>query len=1488
MDRWVGIDVGSTTVKIVVVDPIKGKLLFSRYLRHNADQQGMVFSLLIEAHRAFPEDSFHVAVCGSGGQTIAEHLKAFFIQEVVANAIAVKRYYPETRVAIELGGQDAKVIFFRLEKETGKLLTSDMRMNGSCAGGTGAFIDQIAELLNIRTEDFEDYARRGKHIYDISGRCGVFAKTDIQPLLNQGISKEDIALSSFHAIAKQTIGGLAQGMRINPKIIFEGGPLTFNPTLIRAFKERLNLKDEDILVPENPELIIAHGAALSIGSMFKDYPSEYHGGEFLEALMNQEKTVSCNQQKTNLLFFNNDREREKFERRNPLVIFEPPEFESGSLIDCYIGIDAGSTTTKFVVIDNSGELINKFYSSNFGNPLGVIKQGLQEMKEIYREQGVHIRVLGLGTTGYGEHLFARALKADYHTVETVAHAEAAKRYAPDVDYILDIGGQDMKAVKIEKGIITSITLNEACSAGCGSFIETYAASLGIPMEQIDQLAFQSSQPSKLGSRCTVFMNSSIITEQKNGRTTEDILAGLCRSIIENVFTKVLRLSNTENLGKTILVQGGTFKNDAVLRALEQYLDKEVLRPPFPGVMGALGIALLTKQSVEMRKKTNPSYTSSFFGLENIDSFDFKKQSGLICPFCANNCKRTLITFSDGSTYVTGNRCGQGEIFGNPKDPGVRQELLDHTAKTKEVFDQVKSYNIQLTKDFIHKKTKLEKDVGSLKNSNVERNSDRTLPSSSIGIPRVLEFWESLPYWKAVFESLGVTLVISPKSSYRLFESGLPGVPSDTSCFPAKIVHGHVRYLIEQGVDRIFMPMVLRLPKKNRHALGGEMCPLIQGYPMVIESSEEPHTEHGIPFDRPAFHWFTPKLRRKQTREYLRSRFPNFSRAIISHAIKNGEEALQQFEATMQEEAQTLLNNMERSENFGVLLAGRPYHNDELVNHHLSKHFTRLGIPVLTLSSLPMTHSEDILYSRMETYNPFHTRMLEAAIFVARHPSLELVQLVSFGCGHDAIISDEMSRILKTLSNKELLILKLDEGEAAGPLNIRIRSFIETVRQKRRGTGNSYPAHLGDPYPVKFLRKDKKSKIILIPNLSPAFSYISAKIMEYLGYRTLPLPLADERAIALGKKYVHNDICFPAQINIGEILSLIKGGAYSPNILAVGLAKNCIACRAGQYAGLARKALDDAGYENIPIITTGKDEKKMHPGFVLDARFHLKMLWGLTIMDGIEYMRRSLRPYELKEGDTEKTFSWALQNITSGLCIGYETALKAFKKAVYDFNQIKVDRSIRKPRVGLIGEILMNYHPSSNGFIETYLEKNGMEVILPGMVDFFRKKTISEISMARRKLHAHPFMLGLKAEVFDKAFNFVHEKVGEILQGFRFAEYHHGVHELISNVSGLIDSSYHIGEGWLIPAEIMQLASYGVNSFVIVQPFGCMPNHITGRGMIKAIKKYVPHIQILALDYDPDTSIANVENRLQMLIMTARELEKELRMKKTFTVQEDIF
>lgn len=1478
-----GVDVGSTTVKLAAIDPTTERIVYHRYVRHGSHQRDTTRRLLQDLAEALPDHQFRAIVTGSGGRPVADRLELAHVQEVVANSVAVRRFYPETSVAIELGGQDAKVIFFHRDELSGQLQASDMRMNGSCAGGTGAFIDEVAKLLRTPVEQFDDLAARGTVVHQISGRCGVFAKTDIQPLLNQGVDRGDLALSTFHAVARQTIGGLAQGLTIVPPVIFQGGPLTFNHTLVDVFKERLGLSDNQVIRPDQPEVFVAHGAALAI-PLIAEETSAVTARALAEALSDSQLSDYSTQPAEDGsssedpigAFFVTEEDRTSFLTRHARPDWRRATFEPGTSVPVWIGIDAGSTTTKLVVIDEDDTVLDSAYSHNQGEPLRTGARLLSDILERYEAEGVELVVNGLGTTGYGEKLFASAFGADYHTVETVAHAHAALKVEPNATFVLDIGGQDMKAITIVDGIVTGISLNEACSAGCGSFLENFASNLEVPVEQIAGRAFASKQPSQLGSRCTVFMNSSIITEQKNGKGPDDILAGLCRSIVENVFTKVVRVPNFGMLGNTVVVQGGTFENDAVLRALEQYTDRRVVRAPFPGLMGALGIAQLTRETTAARKAAGAERIGTFDGIESVTAFDYSQEHGLVCPHCSNACNRTVLRFANGSSFVSGNRCERGEVLEKPSESPESRERLRSIARRKRAIP-----NLMADRE------------------NLLRAASKITPVMPpnhvrIGIPMALEFWNSLPFWRTFWEMLGYEVVVSSPSSQELYEKGLPSVPSDTVCFPAKLSHGHLLDLIDRKVDRLFMPMVNRMPPENQSTKSNYVCAVVKGYPLVLDISDEPGRRHGVPFDRPMFHWTDERSRRKQIVAWATEAF-GLDFAHVEAAIKRADQAQHSFVGRLRERGAEVVAQLEQSGDFGVVLAGRPYHADRVVNHDLAAMFVELGIPVLTVDSLPDLHQADLAKTRAELTINFHVRMYAAAVQVAAHPNLELCQIISFGCGHDAVVTDEVIRLMEASSSKTPLSLKLDETDSKGPLAIRVRSFIETVRARRerdqeerrnaesdesssvgesRGKAGSVPlvgtSPLPDPFGVKFTKQDRKEKIIHAPNVTRSFSQVISAAIRAEGYRIEPLPLADRRAIELGKRYVHNDMCFPAQVNVGEMLRALETGHADPSTAVCGLAKSQCDCRLAHYATVARRALDDAGHEQIPIITTDTDTKGMHPGFSLSPMFQLRMLWALAMIDALEDIRRRLRPYEQTPGSIDAVFDQGMIDLSVAVEKSIRRATAVYTRVVDALAEVPLTDEPQRERVFIIGEFLLNFHPSSNFEIERYLEANGMEAVLPNILDSFRRDFMRLKTERTKFFVRHPFADNVMTAVTDVLFDHILNKIGGIAEE-RIERYERKppLPEIAALSEQIVHHTFTSGEGWMIAGDILHHAAEGVRSFLILQPFGCVPNHITGRGIIKRLKEIHPEIQILSLDYDPDTSFANIENRLQMLILNSR-------------------
>ena len=1442
----VGVDVGSTTTKIAAVEQISGELVYSDYRRHGAAQAQSVSRALRDLADRFPEARVCLALTGSGAKGLADALQVPYVQEVVANSIALRRRYAHVRTAIELGGQDAKIIFFRKDGKTGALNVMDMRMNGSCAGGTGAFLDEIAALLKVPIEEFDQLARQGTCVYDVSGRCGVYAKTDIQPLLNQGVAKADLALSALHAIAKQTIGGLAQGLEIKSPVAFEGGPLTFNPTLVQVFAQRLGLAPGDVILPRRPEIMIAYGAALSLEEMFDPASACRDVEEAIQTLDRLRQRDVAALGGAVPPFFTSEGEREEFSRRHALPDFQPYQPRPGETVRAYLGIDSGSTTTKFVLMDQEERLLDQFYASNEGDPLRVAQGALIQLRDRYRAAGADLEILGVGTTGYGELLFAKAFGAQCHVVETVAHARAVEKYVKDASFILDIGGQDMKAIWLDRGVITNIVVNEACSSGCGSFWENFASTLHIPVEQLAETAFSSRNPAALGSRCTVFMNSSIVTEQRNGKLPADIVAGLCRAVIENVFTKVIRVSNLDTLGKKIVVQGGTFRNDAVLRTMEQYIGREVTRAPYPGTMGAIGAALLTRERVSRGEGEG-----RFIGLDALDSFSYTQQANHPCPFCANHCKRTVITFSNGTSWVTNNRCERGEVLGDPREAGVQEQLREKARGKARVPNLFRTRQELLFRDYP-----------------ITPIAPRQ--NLVIGLPRFLSYWETMPFWTTFWRSLGYDVKISHPSTRAMYESGLSAVTSDTVCFPAKLVHGHLRDLASQGVDRIFMPSITAVESENRASTSQSMCAVVKGYPIVIRNSDSPAQRWDIPFDAPLFHWYRREDRDRQLTQYMADTFGTPARQTLE-AIRAGDRAQDQFHRELKQAGQAVLDQVEREGTYAVVLASRPYQNDALVNHDLPELFASFGVPVLTADSLPGTEEVDLSRSRLDITNNFHARMLSSAILCARSPHLEYVQLVSFGCGHDAYLSDEIIRLMNETSGKPPLILKVDESDIQGPLRIRVRSFLETVNMGRARRQERAVRPLPDPYPVKFTKASRKERIVLVPNTSHAFCRVMSAAFYTQHIRAVPLEVGREEAICLGKQYVHNDICFPAQIVIGEALSALRSGKYDGQQVAIGMGKYIGDCRLTHYSALLRKALDDAGYPDVPILTNDDaDAHQLHPGFRMNLLAAARIAFALPMIDVLEELLRKIRPYELEPGSADRAFDEALDHVVRGLQDhGISGARRGFRWAVDRMAQVPYDRNREKPRVLIVGEYLLNFHPGANHDIERYLERSGFEIIEARMSDVIQKSYFYQDTQMKEYHLKQPLRKKAWYDLADRIFDLAHTVTDSIARRHPLYTPACRLPELVRASDPVIHHTFDAGEGVLISGEILHHAQQGCRAFVILQPFGCLPNHVVGRGVVKQLKKLYPDAQILPLDYDPDVSFANIENRLQMLVMNTR-------------------
>ncbi|QOR36725.1 2-hydroxyacyl-CoA dehydratase [Clostridium sp. 'deep sea'] len=973
----IGIDIGSTTVKLICLND-NNEIIFKRYRRHYSKIQENLIDILKDLMQETNINHAKVSIAGSAGMDIAEILEIEFTQEVIAATLAVQKYQPHTDAVIEIGGEDVKVIFFDQ--------TIEQRMNSTCAGGTGAFIDQMSKLLNITPAELNEKAKKANKVYAIASRCGVFAKTDIQALINQGVTKEDISISIFQAVVNQTIAGLAQGREFKGNICFLGGPLTFFSELRNQFIKTLKLKDSEIVFPDNSEYYIALGCALYAQDM-----KEIDLHDLIKKLSNTNLAYSI----TNRLkpLFNNELEKEQFLRRHHQVDFVKQKL-SEYQDDIYIGIDAGSTTTKILVIGKNNEILHSYYDYNHGSVIEVVKQQLVEITSLKHKNAL---IKAVGVTGYGEELIKAAFNLDIGEVETIAHFEAAKHFMPEVDFIIDIGGQDMKCLKISNGVIESIVLNEACSSGCGSFISTFANSLNYSVEQFAELALKAKQPVDLGSRCTIFMNSSVKQAQKEGASVEDIAAGLGISVVKNALYKVLRVNSAEDLGKNIVVQGGTFYNDAILRSFELETNSTVVRPSIAGLMGAFGIALLAKKRITGSK-------SSIISPQEISDFSVKNTT-VTCKKCNNRCSLTISTFNNGSKYISGNRCEKGLGL----------------SKKKQSYDA--------------NKFKL----------NYLQNLKSNKHSQKIGIPLVLNMYENLPFWVEFFNVLGVEVVTSEISTRETYEKGQHTIPSDTVCYPAKMVHGHIESLLDLGIETIFYPCIVYNFKEKDYPKNHYNCPVVASYAEVIKNNVSRIKDKN--FVIPYITLNDKKVFTKKMIPELKQMAIIKSSREIGKAYEQGMLAYLKYKKAVIDYGKEALEFANQNHKKVIVLAGRPYHIDPEVNHGITDLLSSLDIVTLTedcVSSLADHSSAKVL--NQWTY---HTRLYDAAKYVAdsNNNNMQLIQLVSFGCGLDAITSDETKRILEQ-SGKVYTQIKIDEMSNLGAVKIRIRSLISTMLEKR--------------------------------------------------------------------------------------------------------------------------------------------------------------------------------------------------------------------------------------------------------------------------------------------------------------------------------------------------------------------------------------------------------------------------------------------------------
>lgn len=1394
-----GIDVGSTTIKVVALDSYN-KVIYNDYRRHFSDIKNTLIDSLEECFKKIGNFDLKITVTGSGGIGVAQWLQCDFQQEVIACTRAVEEFINKTDVVIELGGEDAKITYLK-----GGI---DQRMNGTCAGGTGAFIDQMAILLNTDAQGLNILARDAENIYPIASRCGVFAKTDIQPLINEGAKKSDIAVSIFQAVVDQTISGLACGKPIRGKVTFLGGPLHFLDSLRERFIKTLNLKEGEYFAPENSEIYVALGAAIL---------SENNEIISSKELIKKLNSISEKEIEDNFLepLFKNDKEYFDFKKRHDSSVVPKSDLKTykGNI---FLGIDVGSTTTKAVVLGQNGELLYSSYNNNEGSPLN---KTLEILKELYILINKDTRIAKATVTGYGEGLIKAALCIDIGEIETICHFRGAKEFMPNVEFILDIGGQDMKALMIKDGVINNILLNEACSSGCGSFIEGFSKSLGISIDEFAKLAISSKRPVDLGSRCTVFMNSKVKQVQKEGVSVSDISAGLSYSVIKNALYKVIKIRNFDELGKNIIVQGGTFYNDGILRSFEKITGINVVRPEIAGLMGAYGAALISKEN----HKENE--ISTIITRDKINDFTIETSCER-CGICGNNCLLTINKFSETEKYITGNRC---------------ERPLGEIAKKKNVPNL---YKYKLKRIFSYKPLSKEEAI-----------------RGEIGIPRVLNMYENYPFWFTFLTKLKFKVVLSPISNKEIFKLGIETIPSESACYPAKISHGHIMYLINKGLKIIFYPCVPYEYKEDSGANNHYNCPMVTSYPDVIKNNIDDLKEKNIKYLSPFLSLHNKEKLYKRLYEIFEEF--NVTKKEIIEAVDAAFNERENVVSDIRKKGEETLKYIEEHKMKGIVLSGRPYHIDPEINHGLTDIITSFNMAVLTEDSVAHLGNLERPIRVVDQWM-YHTRLYRAAAFVKERTDLELIQLTSFGCGLDAVTSDQVAEILAS-RGKMYTLIKIDEGSNLGAVKIRIRSLKAAMEEREKNNvklkniDNSYKKNL-------FTKEMKKDWTILAPQMSPIHFQFIEKAVRASGYNIDVLPANDKEAIEEGIKYVNNDACYPSILVIGQMINALKSGKYDPNKTALIISQTGGGCRATNYVGFLKKGLREAGFPNVPIISLNVLGMERQPGFKISYRLIKKLMMGVIYGDLFIRVLYRVRPYETVKGSANKLYEYyrekAFKNVENG---NKNEMNKLVKEIVKAFDTLEINDEV-KPKVGIVGEILVKYHPTANNNIVDVLEKEGAEVVVPELLDFFLYCCYN--SKFKNRYLSGSSIVKTGCDIAISYIESYRKVVKKELQNSERFGYPSSINNLAKKAANVVSLGNQTGEGWLLTGEMVELIESDVNNIVCIQPFACLPNHITGKGMIKALKSKYPLANIVAVDYDPGASEVNQLNRIKLMMSVA--------------------
>lgn len=1401
-----GIDIGSTTVKIAVLDD-NNNILFSDYERHFANIQETLQSLLEKAVAELGEFEVYPVITGSGGLTLAKHLEVPFTQEVVAVSTALQDYAPQCDVAIELGGEDAKIIYF-----TNGI---DQRMNGICAGGTGSFIDQMATLLQTDAMGLNEYAKNYKSIYPIAARCGVFAKTDIQPLINEGATKEDLSASIFQAVVNQTISGLACGKPIRGNVAFLGGPLHFLSELRQAFIRTLSLGPDEIIAPDHSHLFAAVGSAMNYSEdvcvPVEDIIARLKGKIKLEFEVERMEPL-----------FENQFAYDEFTKRHSSHHVKTADIASYKG-NCYLGIDAGSTTTKVALVDEDGNLLYSFYSSNNGSPLATT---IKAIKEIYTMLPPEAKIVQSCSTGYGEALIKSALMLDEGEVETVSHFYAAAFFDPEVDCIIDIGGQDMKCIKIKNQTVDSVQLNEACSSGCGSFIETFAKSLNFTVQDFAKAALFANHPIDLGTRCTVFMNSKVKQAQKEGAEVADISAGLAYSVIKNALYKVIKISDPDDLGKHIVVQGGTFYNDAVLRSFEKITGVQAIRPDIAGIMGAFGAALIA------RERYDGISESSMLSIDKINSLTYETKLTR-CKGCTNSCHLTINKFSGGRQFITGNRCERG--LGKEKNKEKLPNLFDY--KFHRLFDY-------------------------------EPLSEEKAARGTVGIPRVLNMYENYPFWYTFFTKLGYRVVLSPQSSHKLYELGIESIPSESECYPAKLAHGHIMWLIKQGVKFIFYPCVPYEHNEYEGTNNHYNCPIVTSYAENIKNNVEELKTENIDFRNPFMSFESEEKLVKR----LVEEFSYISSSEVKSAVHDAWNEMMACRNDVRKKGEEVIQYLNETGKRGIVLAGRPYHIDPEVNHGIPELINSYGLAVLTEDSVAHLGTVERPLIILDQWM-YHSRLYAAANYVKTVDNLDLIQLNSFGCGLDAVTTDAVNDIL-TKSGKIYTVLKIDEVNNLGAARIRVRSLIAALRVREQ---KNYQRKIQSSayHRVQFTEDMRKNYTILCPQMSPIHFDILGPALNSCGYNIEVLENDNKSSVDVGLKYVNNDACYPSLMVVGQIMNALLSGKYDLSRTAVIMSQTGGGCRASNYIGFIRRALIKAGIPDVPVISLSAQGLESNPGFSYDIPMLKKAMMAVEYGDIFMNVVYRTRPYEAVPGSVN-----ALHEKWKKVCIEQLTKnkvhMKEFNKnlraIVKDFDNIPL-KDIKKPRVGVVGEILVKFMPAANNHIIELLEAEGAEAVMPDLMGFLLY--CMQNSTYKHELLKTPKKGAILSSTLIKILETFRKAGTKALAESKRFDAPSKISETANYAKDFVSLGNQTGEGWLLTGEMIELIHHGVGNIVCCQPFACLPNHIVGKGVIKELRAAYPEANIIAVDYDPGASEVNQLNRIKLMLSTAnKNLAKE--------------